>query len=161
MATLFEKHYMKKDFLRLVGDISQIGGIRPVEYLDGNERGVRALQFKTGSGFDFTILPDRAMDIYEAKYNGKSLCWHSQSGPVNPAFYDCHDFGWLWSFFGGLVTTCGLTQVGPPHSDGDEEVGLHGRISNIPAKNLSFGSDWEEDELILWASGEMRQARPF
>ena len=86
MANLYGKNYTKKDLLRLVGDLSQIGGIRPVEYMDGNERGVRALQFKTGSGLEFTILPDRAMDVYEAKFNGKSLCWHSQAGPVNPAF---------------------------------------------------------------------------
>jgi len=41
---------------------------------------------------------------------------------------------WLRSFAGGLLTTCGLTHVGGPETDEFGERGLHGRISNIPAR---------------------------
>ena len=57
------------------------------------------------------------------------------------------------SFFGGLVTTCGLKNIGRPYG----EMGLHGRISNIPAEKLSIYSDWEDDEYIMKVSGEIRE----
>ena len=40
---------------------------------------------------------------------------------------------WLYSFAGGLLTTCGLTHVGGPEEDEFGRRGLHGRISNLPA----------------------------
>lgn len=161
MATIFGKNLSKRDFLRHVGDMSQIAGIRPIELVNGAERGIRAMDLRTGTGFEFTALADRALDIFEARYNGLSLAWHSQAGPVAPAFYDRHDTGWLWTMPGGLLVTCGLTQVGSPNVDEDEELGLHGRVSNIPAKNVAFGADWEEDEYILWVSGEVREGKIF
>jgi hypothetical protein len=39
-------------------------------------------------------------------------------------------------FFGGLLTTCGLTYFGDPGRDGDEELGLHGRYSAQSARSL-------------------------
>ena len=161
MATLFGQNYTKRELQKRVGDMSQIAGIRPVKFKNGNEEGLRALEFTTGSGLQFTVLADRAMDIYDAKFNGQSLTWHSQAGPVAPEFYDPHDIGWLWNMAGGLVVTCGLTQAGPAEVDGDEELGVHGRIANMPAKNVSFGTEWEDDEYVLYATGEMREARIF
>jgi hypothetical protein len=163
VATYLGKKYNKRELLRYIGDMSQIAGVRPVELVNGNERGVRALEFKTGSGFNFTVLADRGLDVYDAAFNGLPLAWHSPAGAVAPAYYDRHDNGWLWSFAGGLVVTCGLTQAGATDIDEemDEELGLHGRVSNIPARNVSFGADWEDDEYLLWATGEIREARLF
>ncbi len=161
MANLFGRNYSKSELLRLVGDMSQVAGVSPVELVNGNERGVRALEFKTGSGLEFTVLQDRALDIFEAKFNGSSLCWHAPAGPTAPAFYDPYGIGWLWSFYGGLLVTCGLTQAGSPNEDKGEELGQHGRISNIPAKNVSFGADWENDDYVLWATGDVRETRIF
>jgi hypothetical protein len=161
MPYLHGRHYDKQELQKKVGDLSQVCGVRPVEFVDGNERGVRAMEIKTGSGLDYTILTDRAMDIFEAKFNGASLCWHSPSGPVAPAFYDPYELGWLWSMSGGLMMTCGLTHVGPPEQYDDEDLGLHGRVANIPAKSVSCGCDWENDEYIIWAMGQVRQARLF
>ena len=161
MAFIFGKEYSKRELLRHVGDMSQLASVKPVELVNGNERGVRALEFYTGTGLAFTVLTDRAMDIFDAKFAGRSLGWHSPSGAVAPAFYDPHDIGWLWSMPGGLLVTCGLTQVGPPDVDEEEELGLHGRVSNIPAKNVSFGAEWEGDDYVLWATGEVREARLF
>ncbi len=163
MAMYLGKKYSKRELARYIGDMSQVAGIRPVELTNGNERGVRALEFKTGTGFAFTVLPDRGMDVFDASFNGLPLSWHSPAGAVGPAFYDRHDIGWLWSFGGGLVVTCGLTQAGATDIDEemDEELGLHGRISSTPARNVSFGAEWEDDEYLLWATGEVREARLF
>lgn len=161
MAHLFGKEFSKNELLKRVGNMSQLAGIRPVTLSNGNENGVRALEFYTGSGFQFTVLCDRAMDIFDASFNGQPLAWHSPTGAVAPAYYDRHDVGWLWNFYGGLVVTCGLTQVGAVDNDEGEELGLHGRISNTPAKNVCFGAEWEGDDYVLWASGEIREARLF
>ncbi len=161
MPELFGKQYTRRELMCQVGDLSQIGGIRPLELVNGNERGVRGFSFQTGSGLDFTVLADRGLDIFDARFNGASLCWHSPAGPVAPAFYDSDDLGWLWSMPGGLLVTCGLTHAGPPEMGDDEPLGLHGRASNIPAKNVAFGCDWEGDDYVMWASGEIRQARLF
>ncbi|MBN2356568.1 aldose 1-epimerase family protein, partial [candidate division KSB1 bacterium] len=40
-------------------------------------------------------------------------------------------------------------------------LGMHGRIANIPAKNVNFGAEWEEDEYVLWASGDIRETSLF
>ena len=161
MAVLFGNSVDRRELQRRIGDMSQIAGVRPIELADGPARGVRALQFETGSGLSFTLLTDRGMDIYNATYNGVPLAWLSPAGAVAPAFYDPRGTGWLWSMPGGLLVTCGLTQSGPPHMDGDEELGLHGRASNTPARSVSYGAEWEDDDYVIWAMGEIREARLF
>ena len=161
MGVLFNKGYSRKDLLRKIGNISQAGGTRCVELQEGPERGVRAIDFDTGTGFRFTVLPDRAMDVFSASHCGRSLCWHSPSGPVAPQYNDPRGLGWLWTFPGGLVTTCGLTQVGGPCNDNGEALGLHGRVSTIPAANVCHGTRWEGDDCILFAEGTVAEARIF
>src|SRR5512136_2340248 len=134
MATIFGKTFTKPELLKRVGDISQLGGVKPVELVNGNERGVRAAEFKTGAGLNFTVLIDRALDISAADYCGQSLCWRSSTGDVAPAFYEPEGLSWLRSFYGGLLITCGLTYIGAPDVDQGKPLGLHGRVSNIPAK---------------------------
>ncbi len=92
-------------------------GIRPVTLADGPERGVRAADVRTGDGLNFTVLLDRGMDIGPAEYRGIPLAWISPTGPISPAFYDPRGIGWLRTFHGGLLTTCGLTQTGVPNVD--------------------------------------------
>jgi hypothetical protein len=161
MSRLYGKQYSKNELLKRVGDMSQIAGIRPVELTSGPERGVRGFECTTGSGLSFTVLGDRALDIFDAKYNGWSLCWHSPTGAVAPAFYDRHDLGWLWSFYGGLVLTCGLSQAGAPNRDGQEDLGLHGRLSSLPAQNICVSSEWKDDDYIMRISGTMREGKLF
>jgi len=161
MANLFGKNYSKAELLQRVGDMSQIGGVRPIELVNGSERGVRALKFNTGSGLEFLVVADRALDIAAARYRDIPLDWLSPTGLVAPAFYDSLDLGWLWSMGGGLLVTCGLTHAGPPELDGDEELGLHGRIANSAGRNVAFGTDWDGDDFMIWASGEVRESRLF
>jgi hypothetical protein len=60
-----------------------------------------------------------------------------------------------------MLVTCGLDTFGPPYRIGDEEFGLHGRISNTPARQVSYRSAWVGDEYHLEVSGEVRQSRVF
>jgi hypothetical protein len=161
VATLFGQKWTRQELLTYVGDISQLGGIRQVTLADGPERGVRAADVRTGDGFNFTVLLDRGMDIGAAEYRGTPLAWVSSTGPAAPAFYEPRGLGWLRTFHGGLLTTCGLTQAGVPNVDLGEELGLHGRISHTPARRVSYHGGWAGDEYTFGVQGEMRETSVF
>ena len=153
--------YSRDETEKRIGHLSQIGGLKPYTLSEGRAAGTRAVDFRTTRGLEFTVLLDRGMDISEARYKGMSLCWRSSVGEAAPAFYDARGQEWLRVFFGGLLTTCGLTQVGPPGTDEGEELGLHGRISCAPAERVSLSEEWKGEHLELSVSGLLREAILF
>ncbi len=60
------------------------------------------------------------------------------------------------------MTTCGLTHFGPPETDENEERGLHGRISNIPASIESvIQPDPANGKFDMSITGLMKQSKIF
>jgi hypothetical protein len=161
MATLFGRQWTRAELMQRVGDILQVGGPRLVTLGDGKERGVRAVECRTGSGFQFTVLLDRGLDIAAAEYCGKSLAWRSMTEDAHPAYFEREGLGWLRTFYGGLVVTCGLTQAGAPTVDQGQPLGLHGRVSHLPAKNVWVDGAWEGDEYRFWVRGKLQEAVVF
>jgi len=161
MAKLFGKNYTKEELLDRIGDIWQVGGVRELRLAGGVCEGLEAVEFRTGAGFRFLAVPGRGLDITTAEFCGKSLAWLSASGEVTYALYDEYGLGWLRSFPGGLVTTCGLTSAGAPCEDQGEKLGIHGRYSNTPASNVWVDGEWRGDEYHMWAVGKVREARIF
>ena len=151
----------RTDLERRVGRLDQIAGITPVELIDGRSRGVRAFDVATGSGFAFTAIADRALDVARASYKGIALSWLSRNGIVAPAYYEPQGDAFLRLFFGGLFTTCGLTNFGPPGTDRWGSFGLHGRIDATPAEEVVHETRWEGDDCILEIRGTIRQTRIF
>ena len=106
--------------------------------------GMRIIDAYNASGLQFTLLPDRGLDIWTAHYKGIPLTWIAQGSPFPP------DFGqtWLQQFNGGLLTTCGLTHVG---AAGDRRRSrekfrdLHGRYSRLRAENIA--KTWRTDSI--------------
>jgi galactose mutarotase-like enzyme len=102
--------------------------------------GMRIIDAYNSSGLTFTLLPDRGLDIWTAHYKGLPLTWLSQGSPHPP------DWGqaWLRQFNGGLLTTCGLTHVGPPETDAvtGEQRGIHGNYSRLRAEQVSVNTQW-------------------
>jgi hypothetical protein len=160
MPQLFGRDYTRQTLEQSVGSMAQIAGIRLVELADGKARGMRAAHVFTGSGFRFQVLLDRAMDIGAAEFMGKPLPWlHPALG--TPEQFEPQGLGWLRTFGGGLVTTCGLTHVGGPEDEGREHFGLHGRISHIPAENLRVWQEWRGEDYVLAIEGQTRQTVLF
>jgi hypothetical protein len=158
---LFGRSLTGRELLRRVGRLDQVAGIESLVLDDGAARGVRALHLRIGSGLSFTILPDRGMDLDAAEYRGVPLAWLSHTGIVAPSFRETEGQGWLRSFHGGLLLTCGLQNVGPPGQRDGEALGLHGRISNTPASRVSHQARWDEEGCVLEVRGEVREARVF
>ena len=151
----------REELLQYTGNQAQIGGTRHYCLSGGPGLNMRAIDVNTGSGLHYTIMPDRGMDISLASYKGTNLAFITPNGETHPSFYEPQGAGWLHTFAGGLLTTCGLTWLGPPVKDGDEELGLHGRYSTIPAKQVSDLSHWIEDDYHICLTGTTEEATLF
>lgn len=162
MATLYGKSISRDQLTRRIGHISQVGGARACELTSGLARGTRAIDVRTGTGFDFTVLPDRGLDIAWASFRGQPIGYVSKSGVVAAErFVEDGFVGFLRNFHAGLMTTAGLSNIGVPSSDAGEDHGLHGRIGNTPAEDVSIRQDWQGDDYVVSVSGVVRQARIF
>jgi len=96
-----------------------------------------------------------------AFYKDASLCWQSCTGLHRPDFFEPAGLGWLRTFFGGLMITCGLTAAGAPSEDAAGVHGLHGRATSLPAEDVSLWNTWIGDELEMGVQGTMREAMVF
>jgi hypothetical protein len=172
VSELFGRRYAKSELLRRIGRLEQVAGVRLVTLGDGQARGVRVLEFRTGSGFAFDVLVDRTFDIGRCEHNGRPLSWQSGNGIVAPWYYEPDGWGWFRSWGGGMVVTCGLDHTLAPDEDTAEQFnqphivktvqyGLHGRIGGLPARLIGYGEQWDGDECVLWAEGEVQQSAIF
>ncbi len=161
MALLFGREWTKSKLLRRIGRLSQVGGIRLYELSDGSARGMRVAEVRTGSGLAFNVLLDRAMDIGTAEFAGYPLCWQSCTGFAHPAFFVPRESEWLRTFGGGLLTTCGLQNVGAPNIDSGKTLNLHGGITATPAENVNVAQKWSGDNLEFSIEGTMHETAVF
>jgi hypothetical protein len=140
--------------------LKQIGGIEVSVLENGYRRGIRIAHFITASGLNFKVVLDRGMDISNAFYKQYGLAWLSHKGiaPGN----DKSAQGWLENFGGGLMTTCGLTHIGPPEDDQYGKRGLHDVISFIPAEIESvIQPDLYSRSLGMSITGKIIQSTVF
>ena len=171
MPELFGRSFSRRELARRIGRLEQVAGVRLVSLEDGGGRGVRVLEFRTGSGFAFDVVVDRAFDIGRCELRGVPLAWVSATGTQGPWFAEPEGLGFFRTFGGGLLTTCGIEHAlfmaeddagqyhYPPKRT--ESFGLHGRVSNRPARLVGYGEEWEGEECVLWAEGETLQATVF
>jgi hypothetical protein len=161
----------RTELARRTGRLEQVAGVRLVTLGDGAGRGVRVLEFRTGSGYEFDVLIERAMDVGRCDYKGLPLAWQSSVGVLGPWYAEPMGLGWFRAWGGGMLVTCGLDHtllggVGDAshfHQDvrPTEEYGLHGRVGFLPARLIGYGERWEDDDCILWAEGVVSQVAIF
>lgn len=173
MVKLFGRDMTRRQLSERAGMLSQFAGVRLMELGDGVERGIRMLEFRTGSGLRFTVLVDRALDIADCEHNGRAIGWNSPAGFRHPGLHEYEGEGGLaWArSFSGLMVTCGLdhilfmnevpaeTYVYSPKPT--VKHSLHGRIGTIPARLTGYGEEWRGDECVLWAEGIVQQSAVF
>lgn len=158
---LYGKEWTRRALEARVGRIEQVGGLRRVQSTEGRESGVEQIQIRTGAGLSYSILPSRGLDIGLADFGGMPLSWLSPNGEVHPAYFDGQGTGWLRTAAGGLLMTCGLSQVGSPGVDAGEELGLHGRAHHTPARHVCAEGYWEGDEYITVVRGKVEETSIF
>jgi hypothetical protein len=161
MIELWGKAYTPADLRQRVGDMSQLAGAQPFELTDGPERGCRGVRLYNAAGLDMTVMTERGLSVTALSYRGVPLPFISSVGSVFPAYTDGRGLGWLRTWPGGFLTPCGLTQVGSPCTDGGEELGQHGRVASLPARNVNWGGRWQGDEYDVWVEGTVRETAVF
>ncbi|MGV3489712.1 MAG: aldose 1-epimerase family protein [Devosia sp.] len=173
MVQLNGRTYTRREIAERSGMLSQFAGVRLMELSDGVERGIRMLEFRTGSGLRFTALVDRALDIADCEFNGKAIGWNSPAGFRHPGLHEYEGEGGLaWArSFSGLLVTCGLDHILFMNDvPADNYVyspkqkvshSLHGRVGTIPARLTGYGEEWHGDECVLWAEGIVQQSAVF
>ena len=109
---------MKVDLLKHLGNMEQICGIRETRMCRGFGQGVTVAEFYNAEGLRFSVVPDRCMDLYDFSYKGVNLSFLSCNGLRPPMDYTVQqgEFAWQWS--GGMLSTCGLDNVGGHCDDG-------------------------------------------
>src|ERR1700736_5104244 len=146
MVQLYGRHYARLDLARRAGLFSQFAGVQLSTLADGVERGIRCLEFRTGTGLLFKVLVDRAFDVAHCENRGAAIGWHSPTGFRHPGLHEHNDEGglsWLRSF-SGLNVTGGLDHILFMDDDpaghyyyGPRKVvssSIHGRVANIPGQ---------------------------
>ena len=86
-----------------------------------------AIDIRVFQGIDLRIHPRRGLDIGSAWFRGLSLGWISPAGEGGTDSAD-----WTEAWGGGLLTTCGLDNVGAA----SEGVGLHGGYTFLAARDV-------------------------
>ncbi|MET3899710.1 hypothetical protein ABIB57_003672 [Devosia sp. UYZn731] len=173
MVQLNGRAYSRREIAEHAGALSQFAGVRLMTLGDGVERGIRMLEFRTGTGLRFTALVDRAMDIADCEFRGVPIGWNSPAGFRHPGLHEYEGEGGLaWArSFSGLMVTCGLdhilfmnevsaqTYIYSPKKTVSHS--LHGRVGTIPARLTGYGERWEDDRCFLWAEGVVQQSAVF
>jgi hypothetical protein len=163
----FGNELSRSEVLRRVGNLAQIGGVELLAHEQGYARGSRFLDFRTGSGFRFSVQVDRGMDPGYAEFNGASLAWLAPKLFPAPWYWETDDHAWVRYVLGGLCNTAGMVTIGNPqtvdvshfkfHSRAEDRYGVHDRVAIIPASQFNFGERWDGDRCVLWAEGTVRQ----
>lgn len=138
-----------------IGAVGEIARIDQFVVSGGPENGARIVRLINGGGLELEIHPDRALDIGRVTFRGMPIAWMSPTGMAAPGLADPVGFGWLKTFGGGLLATCGLDSIGDPSTLADgTEMPLHGRFGTLPATitRASVGG-----ERVVF-EGETRQA---
>ena len=85
------------------------------------------IDIRVHGGIDLRIHPQRGLDIGGAWFRGLNLAWISPAGEGG-----ADSTGWFEAWGGGLLTTCGLDNVGRA----SEGIGLHGSYTFLPAHDV-------------------------
>jgi hypothetical protein len=128
-----------------VGNLDQLAVAVSSVVADGPAAGCRAIDLRVWDGIDLRLLPDRGLDAGAAWYAGVPLAWISPVGETGPARV------WSEGFNGGLMTTCGLRNVGAASEGHGQHGEFHEQRAEVEAIERSDGG-------VLTVRGRVREA---
>ena len=94
------------------GDMAQFCGARRSVLAEGRAAGVETVDVWNYAGLAFSVYPGRGMDIGRLTYRGVPVSYLAKPGVASPGYYESSGMNWLRNFFAGMLTTCGLSNVG-------------------------------------------------
>jgi hypothetical protein len=142
-------------------DPDRLAGVTRVVFDDGPRRGVRALQARNAAGLSVTFVEDRALDASELVYRGNPLTWYGPGSATPPLDRDPDTDSFERTFFGGLVTTCGMDAFGPPGTDRWGRWPQHGHFNRLCARDVRYAVRWDDPVPVIEVGGTILQFRMF
>jgi hypothetical protein len=113
----------------LLGNPDQLAQVFRSVSDDGPSRGLRTVEVHPAGGITLRLLVDRGLDIGSAWVAGGPVAFRSAVGETAAGAAG----GWLGGWGGGLLTTCGLRNVGAP-SEGHP---MHGTATTLAARDVT------------------------
>ncbi|MBR5626550.1 MAG: aldose 1-epimerase family protein [Thermoguttaceae bacterium] len=129
----------------------------------GKRDGIDLIEVNNGC-LTLYIIPTRGMSLWRGRCGDVEMKWNTPlDGPVHPALvpiFDPSGLGFLEGFDEWFVR-CGLESNGAPEftESGVLKYPLHGRIANLPAKNVQVTVDDETG--VISVTGIVEEARLF
>lgn len=151
----------REALLKKIGNMEQLAYARPCTLTEGRAGGLKCIEVSTGSGLDFTVLESKCMDIYNLKYKGMNMSFIAKPGIGAPEYFNPHGSEFFRHFQGGMLYTCGLSNIGVACEDEGEAFNFHGRISQTPAEKVAIHAGWENDIYGIEIRGEIREAAHY
>lgn len=149
----------RRELLKYVGNMSQIAGISEKTYARGKAKGMTSYEVVTGSGLEYSLLPDNCLDIFELRYKGVNISFSTKNGLAAPTYaYPLeNEFDVYWP--AGMLYTCGLMNIGTDCREKDGRYHpLHGRLGMTAAEQSSARAYWEGDEYRIEARATTRES---
>ena len=165
---LIDPQHRKNEAFRFEETFRKSGGGIPVRFtkrrlVGGLSDGVEVLEVDNGL-FSFTVLLSKGMGVWRGRCGDVDLKWDSPvHGPVHPRhvpIFHPSGLGWLEGF-DEWIARCGLNSNGAPEftPSGVLRYPLHGRITNMPAREASCAFDSESGGMTV--SGIVDEAALF
>lgn len=148
---------LDKELIKKVGNIDQLAGIRESVLLRGRGEGTKLAEVYNASGLRFSVMPDRCMDIYDLSFKGINISFLAKNGIVSPLGFSPADGEFPEQWTGGMLFTCGLSNVNLHTEINGEAFPTHGRIASVPASEFKTECFWDGDDYKLRLSGEMHE----
>jgi hypothetical protein len=142
-------------------DPARIAGVSPIVFDDPPRRGARALQVRNATGLGLTLIPERGLDASELLYGGVPLTWYGPGNAAPSSNLDPSVDAFDRTFFGGLVTTCGMDAFGPPGQDGFGAWPQHGHFNHLAARDVRYGTIGERSAATIEIRGTILQFAMF
>lgn len=161
------------DLREVSAGMGTFSGARLVTLEDGQERGVRIIEMRSGGGLDLDIVVDRSGDIGRLAFEGQTLSWHPTAGLRAPWLMDQEgDRGQNFlRGFGGFLNTCGLDHIRQPETDRVERANqdnlvevdfpLHGKGTHQPSVIRGYGLVDDVEDPYVFCETEFTQAMSF
>ncbi len=128
-----------KELLAYTGKDDALISVEKLSFTEGPASGLQLIRLKTLTGLELDLLPGRGLDIANLYYKGSKVSFMSKNGLVASGSGNPGPGNFMSGFFGGMLTTCGLRNVGPDCTDLDGEYHpFHGNFSNLLADEISI-----------------------
>lgn len=139
-----------------IGNISQCMEVQ--DYI--GEDNVRFISVASNNGISFTVVVDRGLDLSALRFRGVNISYLAPCGVRNPRGYTYISKRFEETFFGGMLTTCGLENTGPESVSEKVVHPMHGSYNHTIAENIQIQQGFDHGVPYVMITGTVAPDSP-